>query len=548
MKNAELNSFLTCLNDPISVQSHCLTNRILLPNVDCEYGRRYGFARIRSVEDYRKAVPIRDYEAIRGDVERMASGEQKVLVAAPVRRFFLTSGSSGDPKHIPVTSGFLRDKSWAFRVFWASLLEAHTEAKNKKMLMNFPASDEHLSTSGGLPCGSESSFWGSWTAGLRSDLSALPTAVRNVSEVESRYYTIARYLLEEDLSIVMALQPSTLLLLFEKLNGHAETLIEDIHCGGLTDRFDIPDQVRDDARQRFPAKPVRARELEAFLKPGPIRWLATELWPDLKVVACWRSPMLSWYLRRLEAYIGPGPEQRDYVSMASEGILAIPVRDCLYGGVPAVPIHFYEFIPIEEAEGPCPATRLIHQLELNREYVVVLSTTAGLYRYNIGDVVRVAGFLGRTPVVGFLHRFGATCSLTGEKLTEPQIVAAVHDSAERLALQLAQFVAFPSLEPFPHYVFLVHFKDVPEPLLLRRFLEAIDRELQVLNIEYAAKRGSLRLANPTLMVTGPGGFETAKPRETSARPAEEQIKPRHLSRNPDFHKGFDIRETIDAYR
>ena len=92
-----------------------------MPNRDCEYGCRLGFADIRSVRDFQSRVPIVRYDDLRNDIDRITRGEQGILTCEPVRRFFLTSGSTADPKHIPVTDAFIRDKRRAFSIFWDSV-------------------------------------------------------------------------------------------------------------------------------------------------------------------------------------------------------------------------------------------------------------------------------------------------------------------------------------------------------------------------------------------------------------------------------------------
>ena len=155
--------------------------------------------------------------------------------------------------------------------------------------------------------------------------------------------------------------------------------------------------------------------------------------------------------------------QRDYITMASEGVIAIPFEDGVSGGALAVDIHFYEFIPEELAEWDDPPTLLAHEIELGGKYVVVLSTSAGLYRYNIGDVVQVRDFIGATPVVEFLYRAGHTCSMTGEKLTEEQVASGVSEAATRLGLHMQAFTMCPVATPFPHYALLAELETPHRP-------------------------------------------------------------------------------------
>jgi len=113
----EVQRFLGGLERPQVAQEECLLKRIVDPNRNCEYGRNHGFGLICSVEDYRQAVPICQYEDLQENIERMKSGEVGVLVSEPVKRFFLTSGSTSVPKFIPVTNAFIGDKLRAFGIY-----------------------------------------------------------------------------------------------------------------------------------------------------------------------------------------------------------------------------------------------------------------------------------------------------------------------------------------------------------------------------------------------------------------------------------------------
>jgi hypothetical protein len=133
----DLEDLLSGLDRPEDAQQSCLFERIIGPNRQTEYGRRYGFSSLSTVRDYQRAVPIVRYADIAPEIDRMAGGERGVLVAEPVRRFFLTSGSSAKPKLIPVTSSFIGDKSRAFGIYWSLLFQAHPEAESGRVVGNF---------------------------------------------------------------------------------------------------------------------------------------------------------------------------------------------------------------------------------------------------------------------------------------------------------------------------------------------------------------------------------------------------------------------------
>lgn len=537
--------FLADLADAEAVQRSCLLEHIVGPNRASEYGRAHGFDSIRAVDDYRRRVPIVDYEDIRARVDRIAAGEEGVLTTEPVRHLFTTSGSTAAPKYIPVTSSFVRDKWRVFQVWWTLLFERHPDARAGRIVTNFADSGGVHESAGGIPTSSESTFWSSWTSRMQAgEGSPLPREVSSIEDFEARYYVIARILLEEDLSLLMTLNPSTILLLLQKLEEFADELIEDVARGGIA-RAGVPDAVRSHVEARYEGSPARAAAIRATRRAEEPLFVASDLWPRMRLAVSWRGPMLEPYLRLLTPRLG-SVEQAEYPSMASEGMLAVPLADRPGGGVPATGIHFYEFVPEEELEAEDPRTLLAHELEEGRSYGVLLSTSAGLYRYDLGDVVRVNAFEGTTPVVEFQHRSGATSSMTGEKLTEAQVSAAVSRAARTHGLALESFTAVSEPDPFPHYVLLVETAGGAGREALRGLLGSFDRELAVENVEYEAKRRSLRLGAPELWLVEPRSYEAWRTRRVAAGANEDQVKPKHLSRDPEFKREFRVLERIHA--
>jgi hypothetical protein len=255
--------------------------------------------------------------------------------------------------------------------------------------------------------------------------------------------------------------------------------------------------------------------------------------------------MLTPYIDLLAPHFGQVP-QRDYIMMASEGVMAIPVTDGTSGGPVAIGVHFYEFIPEDQIERSDPEVLLPEALEVGRTYVVLLTNGSGLYRYNIGDVVRVTGFLEQTPCIEFLHRAGATCSLTGEKLTEDQVTAAMSDTAAALGASLESFTLAPAKRGFPRYVALVEFERAPGRDVLHAFARRLDEALEQRNVEYGSKRSSQRLAAPELWVVAPGGYEARRQQRLAGGTSDSQIKPTHLTRDSSFGDQFEIVERFHA--
>ncbi|HYQ96607.1 MAG TPA: GH3 auxin-responsive promoter family protein, partial [Candidatus Eisenbacteria bacterium] len=432
-------------------------------------------------------------------------------------------------------------------IYWELVFQQHPELRCARIVTNFADTQaETKPPAAGVPHSSESAYWGSIAAATQLGSKPLiPRSVARIRDSDSRYYAIARILLDEEFQAAVALNPSTLVLLFEKMNEFSGSLLEDVASGGISSRFEVGEELRTYLRENHPGNQARARALRDAIARASGRLLASAAWPGLKLAVFWRSPMLQPYVRLLAPHLS-SIAQRDYLSMASEGTMSIPVTDGASGGVVANGIHFYEFIPEEDAEKAAPEACLPQELEIGGRYLIVLSTSAGLYRYDIGDVFRVTGFVQRTPIIEFLHRAGNTCSVTGEKLTEDQVTEAMESVTLALGMAVESFTAAPADSGFPRYVFLVEFSSFPSELALRTFCAEIDRALKARNIEYRAKRESQRLGAPELWVVKRGGYEARRSRRLQQGASDLQLKPTHLTRDPAFHRQFDIVERIHA--
>lgn len=543
----EAQSFLASLEEPERVQAEFLREQVLAPNLECELGRRHAFDKIVTVEDYRRAVPISTYDGFADLIERtVQGGEQGLVTGDPIKRFFLTSGSTSRSKYIPVTNRFVRNKSRTFGIYWSLVFAAHATAKRGRMVTNFSDSGKAVRAPGGLPCSSESAYWAGVTRATQlAEKPIIPKSVAQIGDSDSRYYAIARILLEERFAVIMTLNPSTILLLFQKVAQFADALIADIERGGIGHAdLGVSDEVRDYVARTYAGNRERAAELRALAADAP-GLLAHRVWPELALAICWRSPMLQPYIELLAPHF-EGVAQRDYILMASEGVMAVPIEDGRSGGVLAVGANFYEFVPEDEIDAPDPTVLSPHELEVGRTYVLILSNASGLYRYNIGDVVRVVRFERRTPVIEFLHRAGSTCSLTGEKLTEDQVTAAVSDVAEQLGLAIESFTLAPAKQGFPHYVAMIELQRDARRVVLAELPQRLDEALEQHNMEYGSKRSSQRLASPEVWLVRPGGYEDRRRQRLAGGTSDSQIKPTHLTRDPNFVDQFEIVERLHA--
>jgi len=147
-----------------------------------------------------------------------------------------------------------------------------------------------------------------------------------------------------------------------------------------------------------------------------------------------------------------------------------------------------------------------HELEQDRNYYLILTTKAGLYRYDINDIVRVVGYLKRAPVLSFIRKGRDMASITGEKLHVMQITSAMTAAQRQLPLKVTQYRMIPDVAA-SRYDLLLELQGGCPPEDLLRFIDLLDGEIGKANIEYEQKRASGRLGGLRLHLMSEGWSE-----------------------------------------
>jgi hypothetical protein len=174
-----------------------------------------------------------------------------------------------------------------------------------------------------------------------------------------------------------------------------------------------------------------------------------------------------------------------------------------------------------------------HELKEGRDYFILLTTSGGLYRYNIHDVVRCVGFEGEAPMVEFLNKGKNFSSVTGEKLSEYQTIRAIEHALEELRLPAEAFTLAPVFEQQqPRYVLLV------EPRLHQGRAAELARRTQAnlerINVEYAEKCASGRLLPVEVREVPAGTWDSMRNEKTRHRGNFEEYKHPCLVSDLDF--------------
>jgi len=507
---------------------------------ESDFGRKYSFRSITDIDSFRKQIPLTDYSFFQPYIERVKQGDVRALFGPGTKiiMFAMTSGTTKEPKYIPVTCSFLNDyrRGW---LIWGY----HVYSRYPSLIENtiFPltsAYDESYAPTG-IPCGAISGLTSEKQNFVTRLIYAVPSALYRVKDVESKYYAMMRVALQRPVGSITTANPSTVLSLVKLADRRKASLLRDIHDGTLAGPLEVPSEVRRALRPFLKPDPARARELERFVsRRGAL--LPADYWPKLGLLTNWKGGTLSSYLRQYPDYFGDIPVW-DIGLIASEGRMTIPMQEEGSSGPLDVSSHFFEFIPEEEEDAANPSVLLAHELTVGKRYFILLTTSSGLYRYNIHDLVEVTGMYHQTPVIRFLNKGRHISSMTGEKLTEYQVVEAMKEASKRCSVEADTFTLVPRPGTEPRYVLMIEQRVAGAAAAGPRLCAALDAELQALNIEYAGKRQSNRLAVPALAVVRDGSFEALKMRHIAKQHGRaEQYKHIFLTPDSDFCKEFDI--------
>lgn len=533
LRLSDADRFEAATRNPIASQQKKLLE-IVRRNRDTEFGREHDFARISSVRDFQSRVPATDYDGIAHYVERVMRGEENVLTAERPSMFATTSGTTGRTKYIPVTPTYLKEYSHAVHVHTYRLFADFPDLLEGQALV--PSSNDlEGRTEAGTPYGAISGYLTRTQPAFLKRYYVLPYELCTVKDVQTKYYLTLRYALQTDVRLIVTPNPSSLVLLAEKMTEFSDQLIYDIKHGTIN-----PDLVPDAARfgRGLRADPGRAAGLASLVR-GDGKLLPRDAWPNLRVLSCWKGGTMPLYLRKLPDLFGDVPI-RDLGYMASEGRGGTPLVSSGAAGVLSVTSHFFEFVAEEDRDSSNAEFLTCDQLEPNRLYYIYFTTSGGLYRYDINDVVRVVDSHRDTPVIQFVRKGQGISSITGEKLTESQVTAALIEALDREPLDIEHFTACVQLGEPPAYALYVEGVANASPERLRRFAAAVDRALCVNNSEYEAKRVTQRLGAPFIRRVAPGSYQALRQARVLAGAPEAQVKIPQLSPSLRFGEQMQV--------
>jgi len=521
------------LDDPMKAQREVL-DRIVRENAGTTFGKRHAFDAIRTIEDYRDRVPVQEYEALRPYVEaEMERGEQ-ALTAEPPQWYARTSGTTGKPKDIPLTPSHLAALKRIQEASVAFQYRTCPEGFGGGIVVIVSPPEEGTAPNG-KPYGSASGMVAGGTPALVRDKFVLPGAVLGITDSRLKYLTILRLALaRRDVTYIGSANATTMLTLAKLFREHERALLDDLRTGSFFRAADLPPEVAAAIRTRLKAAPARAAELEQTRARGELR--LADLWPELRLVVTWTCASAGIAVDALRRELAPRTRvlELGYVSSEFRGTITLGRRSG--GGLPTLDAHFFEFVEREKWDSGEPEFLTLDRVCKGAEYYIVVTTPSGLYRYFINDLVRVTGFLRRTPLLKFAQKGKGVTNITGEKLYEAQVLAAVRGVMSEAGND-ARFVmtlADEQARCYRLYVEPGHGAAPPADALA----SAVDAKLRELNVEYDAKRDSERLGALTAVWLAAGTGEAYKQFCVSQGQREGQFKMVAIAYRRDFR--FDL--------
>lgn len=496
---------------------------ILQDNCNTEYGKKYHFEEICSMEEYKKSVPITEYEDYEAYIQRMIKeGADNILTSYPVKYYMLSSGTTGNEKHIPMTEqGVINYARYSYQCAYGMVDKYYEErGENKKTLDEkiFMVNEIRYHTlTNGVKSGIVSSAVFEWMREKNiMDFSRYtsPKMILFPEEFMDLMYLKLRFALVcKNVTSIEAVYVHQILSLLKYLQENWEIFVEDIAQGTIHPDIDIPVEKRKELKVYLKPDPQRAEELRIEFEKGFDTPIVPRIWKNIRFVMAISGNAFSRYMDKLRQYIGTIPYHY-FIYAASEGIFgpALGVnRPDEY--VVAPKIGIYEFLPItEEEEENNLETLQASEVSVGMKYELVYTGFSGFYRYRMGDIVEIKGFYHKAPIVKFCYRKKQTVNVVGEKMDMGSISCVIRDFEEKYDLVGNDFCIYPDEDVIPaRYVVLLEIDSDETPNIPEEERwETIDGFFRRVNVDYDDCRNLKEIGMPVVHFLKKGAFERYK--------------------------------------
>lgn len=397
------------------------------------FGRDHGFESIRSHSDFIKQVPIRDYEELKPYIERVLKGESDVLWKGKPAYFAKTSGTTSGTKYIPITKESIPNHINSARNALLSYVHETGHAAFLDGGLIFLSGSPELEEKAGIKTGRLSGIVNHHVPGYLRTNQKPSYATNCIDDWEAKLDKIIDETLQADMTLISGIPPWAQMY-FDRIVARTGKKVKDVFpnfnmfvYGGVN------------------FEPYRAKLFDTIGKPVD----SIETYPAS------------------EGFIAYQDSQR------AEGLLLL-----LNSGI------FFEFVPAEEYFNDKPTRLSIEEVEIGKNYAVIINSNAGLWGYSIGDTVK---FVSKAPyrlvVSGRIKHF---ISAFGEHVIGEEVEKAMKFTTEKFPeVELVEFTVAPNVAPaegMPHHEWLIEFANPPRDI--QAFSKELDDQLRALNVYY----------------------------------------------------------------
>ncbi|XP_027155439.1 probable indole-3-acetic acid-amido synthetase GH3.1 [Coffea eugenioides] len=449
---------------------------ILKQNAETEYLQRFNLDGATDTKTFTSKVPCITYEDIRPEIQRMENGDRSaILTALPVSEFLLSSGTttSGKRKLIPMP-----EEEWNRRQVLSSLqmpvMNTYVPDLNKGKGLYFYFSWPETRTPGGhmtltaLAKYYRSEHYKNQRRDPYTQYTSPYESVLCTDYVQSMYVQLLCGLYQrKQINRVGASLASALLRVIKFFELNWQDLVHDIRVGSLNPKITY-EPLRECMARIMKSDPELADFLTSECSGENWEGIIQRIWPNAKYLETLITGSMIQYATSLDYYSGGLPiSTAKYASSeCCFGINLNPIskpEDVSFTFMPN--LAYFEFIPQEHHSSKMdignstvttPDLIDLVDVEVGKDYEVVITTYAGLYRYQMGDILRVTGFHNSAPKFKFLRRKGVLLSIEGDKTDEVELQMAMDNASQILQaynVSLVDYTSHASKKIAPgHYV------------------------------------------------------------------------------------------------
>ena len=434
--------------------------KIMKKNADCELGKKYHFEDVHSLREFQEKVPISTFEDYLPLIGRMLDGDNgKIITSGKIIRYCSSSGSVGIPKLQPKTA---RD-IWNMQCmgFAATPACASNWLKKNTDLKKLPSARGPLVLSlNGVKM--KNGYMANGAAQIpfyyiKPFLHGITTTPMDIlfpedeEHTDTAYFQLRFALTDTSVTYLGSLVITLLTNMFEYLEENWEMVCDDIETGRMNPSVRCTENLRKKYGVMKP-NPQRAAELRAIFKDGfdgPVP-VGKRIWPKLTWGYGMIGSTLAVYVEKLLRYVGDIPlHNMGYA--ASEGYMAMPVELNANDSVLLPRSLVYEFLPEDAPEGTRPL--LMNEVEVGKNYELIITNFSGLYRYRIMDVVKITGFYNNAPKIEFLYRSNMGLNLANEKTTTQMLDWVAENMQKQYGVKFHGYSFYSETNVgMPHYV------------------------------------------------------------------------------------------------